>query len=172
MNDEKFNSYFTDSFAVVQSFVGASPKRSTLHVYSIQEWKTFIGVLGLEPSTAGVYFAKSLSAHTLKPSEFFLLNMFHEFFGHGTYFEKSTNGTNIVRLEQQLAAIPQDTDDHQYLATEIKRLCSLAEAENEGFAVSVEKMLADHYGFGNLFSLKAKHACYDVSNVGKQLQLT
>jgi len=94
------------------------PKKSQLIYHEKKDWERYCLARDLNQSSEGFYCLRDLSAHILTDSEFLLQNLFHEFFGHGLYFEHSINGKEAHSLEQKL----REEEKQCKSLNEIKRL--------------------------------------------------
>ena len=86
----------------LQNKFNITPENSKLIFHEKKDWQKYCIARNLDAFSKGFYCIRDLSAHLLTESEYLLQNSFHEFFGHGVYFEQSINGKKMHSLEQKL----------------------------------------------------------------------
>lgn len=76
--------------------------KTTLNLYEENGWFQFCYDNQINPKSESVYLANNNSAHCKKDSPYLLQNIFHEYFGHGLFFENSKLGIeyNEIRKEK------------------------------------------------------------------------
>ncbi|MDD4877650.1 MAG: hypothetical protein PHO02_01285 [Candidatus Nanoarchaeia archaeon] len=91
---EEISKHFSDTF-------GFMPIKSTIQIYGDAEWQNFCRNRGIEEKE-GVFLTRDLSSHLKASSNFFIQNLFHEYFGHSMYTEHSSPGRALHSLEIEL----------------------------------------------------------------------
>ena len=72
-----------------------SISKSTLYLYTPDEWVNFAESHGKNPGTLrGLYLPNEYSAHVTTGKRHYPLTVFHELFGHGLFYECSVLGKN------------------------------------------------------------------------------
>ncbi|MFH1065670.1 MAG: hypothetical protein V1734_04165 [Nanoarchaeota archaeon] len=152
----EINTYLQDRF-------GISVTESFLCRHSDDEWKAFSEKYGFNAD--GAYFVRDKSAHVNSDSDFALIDVFHEYFGHGFYVEHSMFGKELYSLERKLlneeqesgikpeglSAFRESNETCRQIADLQKRMI----APYEGFAMWMEWHLAMLAGKTGLYEKKA-----------------
>jgi hypothetical protein len=121
------------------------------------EWGQYTQARGLNPNSEGVYLPRSQEAIMKADNP---LSLFHEYFGHGLYFEHTGAGNGIIQLEQELLSEEANEFEGRRFTSEDLELFRKSSAtydklirekdnslENfELFAVWTEKLLDIKYG--------------------------
>lgn len=135
------------------------PEKSTLTIYKPKEWKEFIRNHGLRTEARGLYLAGSYTAH-IPYGPVFPTLLFHEYFGHGLYFEHTPTGQQVHSLESRLKldrarefynAIRNEPLKKHDTESELRALEQQKYDEFEGFAMWMEGYLSENTGYLNLF---------------------
>jgi len=164
-----------ESEEVLLSEFGIKPEKSIYQVHPDNEWFEFVRKSGSLPESHGIYLPRTLSAHLREDSEFLLVNLLHEYFGHGLFCEHAITGQKIVSLEQSLvetekqifglSELPEeqhfqiDTNNHffeQYKdqREKLQRFFSQNVHNYEGFAMWLEYFLSKAINQEDLFERK------------------
>jgi len=85
-----------------QQLLSIKPRRTKIQILSAIEWQNFCRKFNLDNSSEGISLSRNLTSYLLANSEFLPLNLFHEYFGHGLFFEYSKQGRFIQKLEKKL----------------------------------------------------------------------
>src|SRR3989338_1196682 len=114
------------------------PERSQIKVYSEQDWKEFCRKNHFDGEGGAVYVPKIHTAYLHAGSPYFIPNFFHEYFGHGIFYEHSILG-------RELEAVLDSEKAYEYLHR-IREKNSLGFAASnldnfEGFALWLEAKL-------------------------------
>ena len=82
------------------------PERSTYVLH--QDWDTFLAKTGTTVRPHGIYLPRMFSANLNVNSPYLLVNLLHEYFGHGLFCEYSFIGQRIVSNEERLMEIEKE----------------------------------------------------------------
>ena len=82
-----------------QNLLGYKPEKTSLQQIPEKQWNEFTLKLGLNSDSSGIYFPRNQTAAIRDENP---LSLFHEYFGHGLYCEKSLEGKKLVDLEKKL----------------------------------------------------------------------
>jgi len=85
-----------------QQLLGFAPRRTKLEILTKGEWVDFCNRHNFDYNLEGVFLPRNLTAYLLQDSENLILNLFHEFFGHGLFCEYSKQGKLLEKLEKRL----------------------------------------------------------------------
>ena len=66
------------------------------------DWETYLRKTGTTARPHGIYLPRTFTANLDTNSPYFLVNLLHEYFGHGLFCEHSLIGQKIVSNEEQL----------------------------------------------------------------------
>lgn len=88
-----------DSEEFYKNLLGYKSEETSLHSIPNQQWNEFAMQRGLNPNSTGVYLPRNQTAIIQSGDE---LGLFHEYFGHGIYCERTRSGKKLVELEQEL----------------------------------------------------------------------
>jgi len=135
----EINSWLQDRF-------GISVNESSLCRHSAEEWNSFSQKYRF--NAEGAYFVRDRSAHVNSDSDFSLIDIFHEYFGHGLYAEHSVFGKELCSLEKKLMKEEQEAGikpeglsafrDNNETCKQIADLQKRMIAPYEGFAMWTE----------------------------------
>ena len=78
------------------------PRRISFELLTGEEWLRFCRRYGFNESSGGIFIPRNLTAYLLAETPNLPVNLFHEFFGHGLYFEYSEKGRSLQDLELKL----------------------------------------------------------------------
>ncbi len=148
-----------------QNLLGYKPEQTSLQQVSSQEWNRFTIQIGLNPNSSGIYLPRNQTAIVKDGSP---LSLFHEYFGHGLYCEKSLSGMRLVDLEKKLLdEEKQEFSSKKFNLKELqnfrrknKAFKELEEFEKENlgkyelFAIWTEYLLSKEYGLMDKFEKK------------------
>jgi len=154
------NSYY-------QNLLNIQPNRTKLQILSQMEWEKFCKDFNFSPLSKGIFLVRNLTCY-LSDSEFLRLNLFHEYFGHGLFFEYSKYGKFIYKLEKKL-----EKEERKFLKGKEWTLEQLSDFRKENpffklinkqennlvyeiFAIWTEYHLSKLFGFKYKFKQKYK----------------
>lgn len=99
---EKISTFGNVATDILLNEFGIAPQESRIKLYNLLQWEQFSRLRRLDNSIEGIYSPRECTAHILRDTEFFIPNLFHEYFGHGLYIEYSRQGQEIKTLENSL----------------------------------------------------------------------
>ena len=85
-----------------QRLLSIKLRRTKLCVLKKDDWENLCERLNLYIGSEGIFLSRNLTAYLLGDSKFLHLNLFHEYFGHGLFFEYTKQGKLIEKLEKRL----------------------------------------------------------------------
>ena len=85
-----------------ENLLGFSPRRSVLRFLDNDSWDNMCVGLGQNPNSTGIFIPRDLTARVNKDSSDYPLNLFHEYFGHGLFYEYSQIGRFLCNIERRL----------------------------------------------------------------------
>ncbi len=85
-----------------QQLLGFTPRRTKLEIMDKDSWARFCARFNLDSRAGGAFLPRNLTSYIVGDSEHVSLNLFHEYFGHGLFFEYSRRGKQLERLEKRL----------------------------------------------------------------------
>jgi hypothetical protein len=89
--------------------LGIEPKESSFKVYGFNEWLSFRHRRGNnDDGLMSTFHPRTLIAHVLQDNPFYILNLFHEYFGHGSFCEYSLIGQKINNYEKELGSLEKE----------------------------------------------------------------
>ncbi len=103
-----------DANKVMRLELGVYPRYSKLRVYAPKSWKKNMFF-------RGIYTVETLTAHVNTRHYNWISTIFHEYHGHGTYYEQSSHGRFAFHLKD----------------------CNIFREESEGFALWIDKYLCE-----------------------------
>jgi hypothetical protein len=89
---ENVNEFYSD-------LLGYKPEKTSLQQIPESQWNQFSIAKGYNPNSKGIYLPRNQTAIIPKNNP---LSLFHEYFGHGLYCEKSLLGIKLFSLEKKL----------------------------------------------------------------------
>lgn len=75
------------------------PEVSGLLTYGVEGWEQFCGERCIPLEKEGCYDTETKTVHLLSDAKFRDINLFHEYYGHGTYFEHSFKQGSPMEIE-------------------------------------------------------------------------
>lgn len=79
--------------------LGYAPERTFLQSIPENQWDNFAQTRGLNYNSGGVYLPRNQIAFIRDENP---LSLFHEYFGHGLYCERTLSGMRLINLEKKL----------------------------------------------------------------------
>jgi len=141
----KINEFLNQEF-------GFKIKKTKLKMYSEKEWKEFCSKNLFHVKSEGVFIPQSLTAYVKAESPYLVLNIYHEFFGHGLFCEHSLIGKKLRYLNNK------DADSYLYNKINSKEqrlgICDYNIYNYEGFAMWLEGLLSEETNYSDLFEEK------------------
>jgi len=77
-------------------------------LYDDEKWQSLITAGKLPNGTEGFYLPRTNVAYLASMSPFLVLNLYHEFHGHGLFFEKSLLGREMAEKDRKLAEMEKE----------------------------------------------------------------
>lgn len=150
-----------------EDLLGYTVENSALYTLPDEEWSNFINENEYNKDSLGVYLPRNQTAVVKEGS---ILNLFHEYYGHGLYCEKTKKGQELVGLEKKL--LEEEREEFKYenfTLEELKEYRNSNETfqelikfrdenlfEYELFAVWSEYFLSKKFGIREEFEEKYK----------------
>jgi len=154
-----------------KDLLGFGIEETKLQIPSEDEWSKFTKLRGLDFTSEGIYTPRNQTAIIRGGSN---LSLFHEYFGHGLYYEKTLKGRELVDLEKKL--LEEEKQEFQNKRFTLEQLQSFRLQNNtfqriedktkqdlpqsELFAIWSEYLLSREYNLQNEFDKK-----YDNMNI-------
>jgi len=133
-----------------KSNFGFKVEKSSLKTYSSYNWELFCKKNGFNLASEGIYIPNILRAYVKENTDYFVLNIFHELFGHGLFCEHSLFGKKLCTLDFKEA--------EQYLYKKSNSGISEYFIEDyEGIAMLFEEKISIFTNTIELFNKKLKH---------------
>lgn len=174
----RIESLIQECSAILKSEFKITPEQTKISTYDAQNWRVFLQATNSDDDCAGVYFPRDLTAHLNQNSEFFEVNLLHEYFGHGLFCEHAIVGKNTVTLEQNLESTEKEILGSAEILTnfKIEKTHPLFEkyknqrkelaaflnhnlANYEGFAIWMEAYLSGLTNKKDVFDKKMQQYC-------------
>lgn len=96
------------------------PIQSKYKLYTLDDWISFRQKRGNEDNNLmSTFHPRTLTAHVLQDNPFYMLNLFHEYFGHGSFCEHSKIGQRFVKYESQLSQLENEIFDGQEITERV-----------------------------------------------------
>lgn len=160
-------SYLDSSNDFYQGLLGYKQEQTKLTVLDCEGWRALCKKQEGNQDASGMFQPRSQIAVINSESEVYPLNLFHEYFGHGLFCERTLTGKKLVDLEQKLM---QEEKEHfegiPFSLKELKRFREnnatfkhlQQEREDnldlyENFAIWTECLLAKHFDI-NQFEMR------------------
>ncbi|OGJ13273.1 hypothetical protein A3K82_01805 [Candidatus Pacearchaeota archaeon RBG_19FT_COMBO_34_9] len=154
-----------------QNLLGYSVQDTKLKSIKGEQWNSFCQKSNLNHNSSGIYLPRNKTAIIPKNNK---LSLFHEYFGHGLYCEKSLSGRKLVDLEKRLLEEEKlefsnsrfTLDDIQRFRKRNQTFQELDEFRKqnlgiyEGFAIWTEFLLSGQFNLREIFERK-----YDSLNL-------
>ncbi|MCK4996827.1 hypothetical protein KAS08_00855 [Candidatus Pacearchaeota archaeon] len=148
-----------------QNLLGYKPEQTSLQQVPKNQWSEFTNTRGLNPNSSGIYLPRNQTAVIQQNNP---LSLFHEYFGHGLYCEKSQNGQALVNLEKKLLEEErQEFSSKKFTLEDIQKFRAGSQAfqgldefrkENlaqyETFAIWTEYLLSEKHNLKEKFGKK------------------
>jgi len=161
----EINEIKNDSNEIYLNLLGYSIKESSLKNLNSNDWNEFCLSYNLNKNSKGIYLPRNSTAVIPKNNS---LSLFHEYFGHGLFCERSLVGKELVNLEKKLTEEEKNNfngdefskEDLENFRRENETFNYLQNFKNqnlgiyEGFAVFSEYFLSNNFGLENLFEQK------------------
>lgn len=158
-----------------QKLLGYSVEETELKRLNQGQWNIFCDKHYLDKNSSGIYLPRNQTAIVPMGNK---LSLFHEYFGHGLFCEKSLIGTGLVSLEKRLLKEEREYfENKRFGLKEINKfrernktfqLLKKLHGENlslyEGFAVWTEYFLSKEFDTMNLFENKYNHIEQESKN--------
>ena len=143
--------------------LGYAPTKTTIRQLPKPEWQNYQKRNNLKNQISGIYLPRNQTAIIQKNDP---LGLFHEYYGHGLYCEKTQTGQKIVSLEKellreeqknfkgnslsQLIKFRKDNTTHQKLI----KYKNNSQNQFEIFAILTEYLLSRQFGIEKTFRRK------------------
>jgi hypothetical protein len=89
--------------------LGILPIESSLKVYNLKDWVRFRQRrVSDDKGLMSTFHPRTLTAYILKDNPIYMLNLFHEYFGHGSFCEHSNIGKKIVDYDKELGELEKE----------------------------------------------------------------
>ena len=162
-----------------QETLGYKPENTSLKILNnSNEWKNYCNSIAENSDKQGIYSPRNQTSAFPSFIKNAPLSLFHEYFGHGLYCEKSLKGQELVNLEKKLLQEEkQEFQGRSFSLEDIKKFrnnnktyqeLKQFQKENlgiyEGFAILTEYILSDKFDIKELFEKKYD----DLSQENKQ----
>ena len=175
----QINNYYVD-------LLGYKPEHTVLLEVQKWQWENFTLQRGLNPYSSGIYLPRNQTAIIQQQD---CLSLFHEYFGHGLFCEKSLSGRRLIDLEKKLLEEEkQEFQNRKFTLQEIKKFreetktfqeLEMFKKENlklyELFAIWTEYLLSGELGLRDKFESKYdsldkpdKDPFYQIVNFSKE----
>jgi hypothetical protein len=167
--NEEISCFLEDCCEILEDKLGFEIPKSDIKLFSNKDWGIFLDKFNLDRNSQSVYFPLSKTAFFNGDHPFLKLNIMHEVFGHGVFFEYSGYGLTIKELEKEVSKHKKNIENtnakNKSLTKEVidnYNLCyeSLINAQEEvkhiaeGFSMWVEHELALKTKMESLFEEK------------------
>ena len=164
-NIKEMDSLICSSNGLYRNFLGYGVEDTELFLVPERDWNNFCRQRELVDSSYGVYFPRNQRAVIRNENS---LSLFHEYFGHGLYCEKSLMGRKLVELEKKLLEEErQEFSSRKFTLRDLKKFRqqnkTFKELENfrqenlvdyELFAIWTEYLLSETHGLKEEFGRK------------------
>ncbi len=129
----KISDFIDNTNSFYQNLLGYEPEQISLQSIPNSEWFDFTQQRGLNSNSLGIYLPRNQTAVIREQNP---LSLFHEYFGHGLYCERSLQGRKLVDLEKKLLKEEkQEFDGRRFNLEDLKKFreSNLAFQELDGF---------------------------------------
>ena len=160
-------SYLDSSNAFYLDLLGYKQEQTKLNVLDYEQWQALCKKQEGNQDASGMFQPRSQIAVINSENDAYPLNLFHEYFGHGLFYERTLAGKRLVDLEQKL--MQEEKEHFEGIPFSLKELKRFREnnatfkhmqqerEENldlyENFAIWTEYLLAKHFGI-NQFEMR------------------
>jgi len=101
------------------NLLGYKPEKTKLQIFQERQWNSFCERVGLEENSSGVYLPRNQTAFIKGENP---LTLFHEYFGHGLFCERTQIGQRLVNLEKELLKEEQqEFDGKEFTLEDLKK---------------------------------------------------
>src|SRR3989344_5651807 len=141
------------------------PRRISFELLTREQWITFCRRYGFSKNSEGTFIPRNLTAYLLAETPNLPVNLFHELFGHGLYFEYSEKGQSLQDLELRLMREERRLLRRDFTMQQLAEVRAnspmlrlIRKNQNdllfESFAIWTEEYLSGLFGFQDLFKAK------------------
>ena len=165
MDNKNISQFIETSNNYYQDLLGYKPGKTSLEQVQKNQWKNFCQKQNLNQNSSGVYLPRNQTAIIQEENP---LSLFHEYFGHGLFCERTQKGKRLVDLEKKL--LEEETEffngreftleDLKKFREQSKTFKGLNEFRNQNlvqyelFAVWTEYLLSKENGLREVFERK------------------
>lgn len=167
-----------------KNLLSLTTQRSKLFVLGENEWGGFCKHRGLEKESSGIFMPRNMSAYVRENNEFLPLNIIHELYGHGLFFEFSKRGRFFARLEEKLIREERkllkgrrfsmaELDEARKQSSTFSLLRKIEQESSsfiEAFAIWTEKYLSDVFEMGELFRKKYEEKMPEIEKMIEEFE--
>ncbi|MDP1695309.1 MAG: hypothetical protein Q8L29_00145 [archaeon] len=158
--------------------------RSKLFILEDKDWNNLCNQNNLKKEVSGIFLPRNMSAYVKENNEFLPLNIIHELYGHGLFFEFSKRGRFFTKLEEKLFREEKKLlKGRRFSMAELEEarkqsstfsLLKKTEQESstfiEAFAIWTEKYLSDNFGLGELFRKKYEEKMPEIEKMIEEFE--
>ncbi|MDP3728006.1 MAG: hypothetical protein Q8R18_00990 [bacterium] len=137
-----------------QREIHCKPEQSKIKIYSQRDWQEFCKKNNFEQESHGLYIPQRKRAYLQTESPFFITNLFHEYFGHGLFYEHSLVGKELEKILENGEG--GNTFLQQRRSSSAFGLGKTHHEDYEGFALWLEAKLCNELGYQELWERREK----------------
>ncbi len=167
-----------------EQLLGFSPRRTKLDELTRKQWNETCSEKNLNSNASGAFTSRDLVARVNVESSDFPLNFFHEYFGHGLFYEYAREGRYLEKAEKRLlkdevknfrgsSFSPEELGEFRKQNPNFKILERMKKADinfYELFAIWTEKYLASKYGLEDKFEKKYADLPKEAKDILNQME--
>jgi hypothetical protein len=150
-----------------QDLLGYFPQKTKLKIIKEENWQEFLLDNSYSLNCSGIYNSRSQTAIIPDNNP---LSLFHEYFGHGLYYERTREGVKLVNLEKELLKSEQEEFQNKNFTLDelnnfrksnktFEKIVAFYESNKikyELFAIWSEYFLSKKMGCENIFEERAE----------------